>query len=345
MGNDPRSDPRFRHFDDFSGDTWVAPTGDLRRLTAGQLVEFKRLSELRRSEQLTLLFADVEPGYLEADETPTDPSQLLIGPRSVRFRAVSPIEAESYVDDGVADWIWKVAGTLAKGYELRLVEGESEWSGGPAWVSLTLAVPLTAELSGVLSFNEELRQLLEHNPTRLDEGSMWQLLRAGLPQGLIGCPESDWFEAKREPYLLDEVLGQLELAKDVSAFANSGGGILVIGLKTTSQRGVDVVEAVTPVDATLAIAKTYRSVLRVRLYPRLRGLDLAFIEVASGLVVVAIRIPRQPSGNLPVLVAGMPGVKARRSEGAYWGIFRRQGDDSTPIAAAAVHTALRGGVL
>jgi hypothetical protein len=345
MGNDPRTDPRFRHFDDFSGDTWVAPAGDLRRLNADQLIEFKRLSELRRSEQLTLLFADVEPGYLEADETPTDPSQFLIGPRSVRFRAVSPIEADSYVDDGVTDWIWKAADSLAKRYALRLVEGESEWSGGAAWVFLTFAVPLRTDLSSVLSFNDELRQLLEHDPTRLDEDSMWELLRAGLPQGIVGCPESDWFEAKREPYLLNEVLGQLELAKDVSAFANSGGGILVIGLKTTSQRGIDVVEAVTPVDATLVNARTYRSALRVRLYPRLRGLELALTEVASGLVVVGIRIPRQPSGNLPVLVAGMPGVKARRSEGAYWGIFRRQGDASTPIVAAAVHTALRGGVL
>jgi hypothetical protein len=68
-------------------------------------------------------------------------------------------------------------------------------------------------------------------------------------------------------------------------------------------------------------------------------------EVDIGLVVLAIRVPRQPSGNLPVLVAGMPGIKGHRFEGAYWGIFRRLGDESTPIGPAAIHTALRGGIL
>ena len=50
---------------------------------------------------------------------------------------------------------------------------------------------------------------------------------------LIGIAESVWLDAKESPYLLDTPKQKLELAKDVSAFANSGGGIIVIGFDTS----------------------------------------------------------------------------------------------------------------
>jgi predicted HTH transcriptional regulator len=141
---------------------------------------------------------------------------------------------------------------------------------------------------------------------------------------MVGCSESEWFEAKREAYHLAEVVGQFELAKDVSAFANCGGGILVVGLKTTNRDGTDVVVALAPVKAELAQSQAYRSALRARLYPRIHGLEFATTEVTGGQVVMGIRVPRQPSASLPILVTGMPGAKARRPEGGYWAVFRRQ---------------------
>jgi len=51
---------------------------------------------------------------------------------------------------------------------------------------------------------------------------------------LIGREEDAWFEAKqRSPYDLTPPTGRYELAKDVSAFANADGGLLVVGLTTT----------------------------------------------------------------------------------------------------------------
>jgi len=50
---------------------------------------------------------------------------------------------------------------------------------------------------------------------------------------LIGLEEDTWLEAKgRNPYDFTTPAGRFELAKDVSAFANADGGILIVGLAT-----------------------------------------------------------------------------------------------------------------
>jgi hypothetical protein len=268
-----------------------------------------------------------------------------IGSRAVRLRAVCAIEADDYVDVGVSKWIARASSDFARRYSLRLIDGECQWSGGVAWAVLRFAVPGAIRLDEVLAFHDDLRLLIEHSPAHADEQRLWALIRAGLPQGLIGCPESHWLDAKREPYVLSGPLGRLELAKDVSAFANSGGGLLVLGLATTTVDGVDVVSRVRPIPRARLSAQSYRSVLRTAIYPRLQGLEIVVVSLEDDAAVVGIRIPRQPVTNLPFIVRGMPGMRDRKIEGAYWGIFRRQGDESVPIDAAQVHTAVRGGVL
>ncbi len=47
---------------------------------------------------------------------------------------------------------------------------------------------------------------------------------------LIGVSEAAWLDAKESPYILDTLKQKLELAKDVSALANSAGGVIVLGL-------------------------------------------------------------------------------------------------------------------
>jgi hypothetical protein len=50
---------------------------------------------------------------------------------------------------------------------------------------------------------------------------------------LIGLDEDTWLEAKgRNPYDFATPMGRYELAKDVTAFANAEGGILLVGLTT-----------------------------------------------------------------------------------------------------------------
>ena len=49
---------------------------------------------------------------------------------------------------------------------------------------------------------------------------------------ILGAVESSWLEAKGGPYILQNDRQKLELAKDVTALANSNGGIILIGFET-----------------------------------------------------------------------------------------------------------------
>ena len=56
------------------------------------------------------------------------------------------------------------------------------------------------------------------------------------PDELIDQPESDWLDFKLEPYRLDTTGLErdkvcLELAKDVTSFANEDEGVILIGVK------------------------------------------------------------------------------------------------------------------
>src|SRR5207248_7910160 len=60
-------------------------------------------------------------------------------------------------------------------------------------------------------------------------------LEAGEFAALIGLMENDWLDAKETPYILETQKQKLELAKDVTAMANAGGGIIVIGYDCEKQ--------------------------------------------------------------------------------------------------------------
>lgn len=59
-----------------------------------------------------------------------------------------------------------------------------------------------------------------------------RIIESGNLEGFIGMKEDEFFDAKSEAYDLTSEDGKKELAKDVSAFANSGGGYIIIGLET-----------------------------------------------------------------------------------------------------------------
>ncbi|MFZ2961291.1 MAG: RNA-binding domain-containing protein [Candidatus Ozemobacteraceae bacterium] len=64
----------------------------------------------------------------------------------------------------------------------------------------------------------------------------------------IGLKENLWFEAKGSAaYDFTKLHDILEFAKDVSAFANAEGGILIIGLRTEKQTD-EQVDVVTTLD-------------------------------------------------------------------------------------------------
>lgn len=63
----------------------------------------------------------------------------------------------------------------------------------------------------------------------MDLDAVRAALRAHDPAALLELSEGQWLDAKGAPYELRDPRAVEELAKDVAAFANGGGGILVIG--------------------------------------------------------------------------------------------------------------------
>jgi hypothetical protein len=100
--------------------------------------------------------------------------------------------------------------------------------------------------------------------------SMVQLisyLTAQQPYEIVGTPESEWVDFKsvppEGPYDLSTDKGKFELAKDVAAFSNAGGGLIVCGFKAKKKQTElhEVAEKVTPFDKKLVDSTKYKDVI------------------------------------------------------------------------------------
>ena len=132
-----------------------------------------------------------------------------------------------------------------------------------------------------------------------------EVLETGRLSEFIGWPEGLHFEAKSEPYDLDSSLGRYELAKDISAFANTGGGCLVIGLATVKDkdRELDVVDSLSLIAPDAVEENRYVGVLGEYVYPKIAGLDVRFFPHAKeNNGVVCIFVPPQNPNSRPFLI-------------------------------------------
>jgi hypothetical protein len=171
------------------------------------------------------------------------------------------------------------------------------------------------------------------------------LLRSGYATSLIGTSEGQLLEVKRSLHLEDEK-GRLELAKDVSAIANTtSGGVLMVGLATRRLRGRDVIASIHPASRT-GQERRIRSVLDRHIYPPIQALEVLLAptspEASLDEHVVVVVIPPQPRELLPFLVKGV--VDGPRVLGSYIGLFERRGEDTMASAPASIHAGLSAGL-
>ncbi len=121
---------------------------------------------------------------------------------------------------------------------------------------------------------------------------------------IIGTIESETLDFKREPHQLNTTKQKLELAKDVSAFANNAGGVILMGVNTCKQEGHshELAEKIRPFDETLIDAKQYEDIINAHIYPHL-NVEIKWIPAAAdgnkGLAYV--RIPEAESQRKPFL--------------------------------------------
>ncbi|MGY0004612.1 AlbA family DNA-binding domain-containing protein [Micromonospora sp. I033] len=173
--------------------------------------------------------------------------------------------------------------------------------------------------------------------------ALWDLLRSGKFNVLVGQPESATLEVKSQGYTLDDEAGKIELAQDVARFANAEkGGVLVIGMRTKRIRGEEVISRITPVrNAPKNAPSRYRSTIDRRVYPPIDGLEVGAVEVESNGSIILVKVPPQPEELKPFIVHGA--MVGGRSEGAFISIVRRRDEGSIPISGPAIHAWLSAG--
>jgi len=126
------------------------------------------------------------------------------------------------------------------------------------------------------------------------------------------APESRRLEYKRDLWTRNKD-GNKEFLKDISAFANSQGGDLIVGIEETEGRpnalvGVDVNDTGAE---TLALEERLQSGLE----PRLSGVRPLWLTLGNGKHILLIRVPDSLSGPHRILSTSQ--FYARRNGGAY----------------------------
>jgi hypothetical protein len=122
---------------------------------------------------------------------------------------------------------------------------------------------------------------------------------------MVGVQECGWLDVKSGVYQLDDPSGAEELVKDVAGFANSkAGGLLLVGFGTRKQGDSEVVDSVRPVPRNLVDLDRHRKLIRERVIPPPRDVDVRWIDCGSDKGILVIDVPAQPSARVPHVVPG-----------------------------------------
>jgi hypothetical protein len=152
-------------------------------------------------------------------------------------------------------------------------------------------------------------------------------LDAHEPVSLLELRETQWLDAKAAPYSLGDPKAVEELTKDVAAFANGGGGVIVIGIATRLELDEEVLDRIIGVDPGTVDTDRIRKLIRQRITPSPRGVRVGWSGADSGRVVF-IDVPAQAADTLFVVPApvGRPGspradtvaVPMRDGDSTHW---------------------------
>ncbi|MEV0107200.1 RNA-binding domain-containing protein [Nocardia sp. NPDC050799] len=214
---------------------------------------------------------------------------------------------------------------------------------GQLWsITLRLGVPIRGRTGQSLSRDGlEVIALLEATAGNLERQNVIDLLRSGFAESLIGQPEGDWLEVKREHYSLRDEAGQIKLARAVSQFANArNGGLVVIGLATKKVAGKDLIGGVTPTPRDPNMRRRYVQTIQNRIYPPPDGLRVEVLNGADGDITL-IEIPAQPEELKPFLVHGA--IIDGRVNNTFVSIVERLDDEGIPNSVASIHSVLAVG--
>lgn len=163
---------------------------------------------------------------------------------------------------------------------------------------------------------------------------------------LVGLVEDEHFDAKSGKYDFSDDAGKLELAKDVSSFANRLGGIIVIGAKTTEDPAFygRRVESISLFPFSLINPSDYHNVIKDWIYPRPDNIEIEWVpsknESDKGLVYIFV--PNQPENLRPFLIKkDIDLTTNRKRKEILFGYVERVSHTSDPVTVEHLHTMLR----
>jgi hypothetical protein len=156
---------------------------------------------------------------------------------------------------------------------------------------------------------------------------------------IIGCPEGREVDFKRAPYDLNQTKGKWELAKDVAAFANGGGGLIVIGIEAekTDNHLSEIATKVRPVRKSSVDSGKYRAAITNGIAPLVVDVELRWFPeddtINDGVLV--IRVPAQAEASHPFVLRRT--VDDAGVEVPAFAIPRRNEDQTEWTTAEHVH--------
>lgn len=141
----------------------------------------------------------------------------------------------------------------------------------------------------------------------LCEGDLRALVDAGLPEGVF-------VDYKRDAYGRADA-DVKEFLKDLSSFANTAGGHLIIGMDEAG--GVPTkITALTTTDPDEELQRL-ENLARDGIEPRIAGLRVGAVSISSGGYVIILRIPKSWNPPHRVSARNTNRIYGRNSAGAY----------------------------
>lgn len=310
-----------------------------------QLAQNESLVEDEDLEPVTFFVVDLPP----ADFWPIATDRADVYPEPVVDLRVTPwwVRARLFVATGAdtpLDTVQTVARSVCAGAHARVhsVEEAFRLSTEVGWtidIALSRRGATVADLIRVASSCKAAVVALQGSA--FDRATIAALVRAGMPEVLVGFPENEWFEAKSSPWDLDTLSGKIELAQDVARFANAHGGVIVVGAESRKVDGRDTIRRARGIDPMRVELARTSNVLDQRIYPAIEGLAVWSATLQSGRMMLVIEVPPQSDWMKPFLVQGS--VVGDRVEGAFFSIVRRRGEGSIALTAREVHAWLVAG--
>ena len=181
----------------------------------------------------------------------------------------------------------------------------------------------------------------------LDIKELESLIKDGNFNKLKGESESEFFDCKRDVYDLEKSIKKFELAKDISAFANAGGGFILIGIETKkNEKGFyDEVVRIFPFKESICDPKQYINIVSDWIYPKLKDVEARWHPTkenpSRGIFV--IEIPNQPAINKPFLIKRTIQDTGKICE-VLFGYSERKQENNDPKTIVELHQILRDGL-